>query len=274
MKKNVIRVISIVLLVSIIAACCLGFAGCSAKEKMFGRFRCYGHYLVQKGVKTIDSIQAKTKTWKLASGTETAQATKAGFASTKFTAEEAGDSNVKATPKAVVESIMTKYSGFTTTTIYYEVDSNANKAKEVSKTDEYLGDICESTLLENKLAPYAQMVANNIIAYDGLIDWMDERNAIFNNSPDKHVYPFSSPYSYWTDSNDNLVIQTHKYINIDANYTGGISCYYMQDSEIVYDSEGKLSLWQTSLGVAYASTAGTGKEGFIMTIQFDWTPKE
>ena len=272
MKKNLVRIICVALLVAILASCCFGFSACKAKDKMFGKFRCYGHYLIQKGVKTIDAVTAKAKTWKTAA--TNAQAMHAGFTSIGFTGEEAGESNVKPTPKDVVVSIMTKYSGFTTTTVYYEVDGSANKAKEVSKTDEYLGEICESTLLENKLTPYAQMVANNIIAYDGLIDWMEERNAEHNSSDKTHIFPFSTPYSYWVDENDNLVIQTHKYINIDANYTGGISCYYLQDSEIVYDKEGKLSLWQTSLGVAYASTAGTAKEGFIMTINFDWAEKE
>ena len=271
MKKNIIRIISVALLICVVSACCVGFSACKAQEVIFGRFRCYGHYLIQKGVRTIEAAEAKAKTWKnFVTSAETQDAI-------SFVVDDPASvstaTNVKSTPDEVVLSLQEKYRSFTTITTYYEVDSSSNKAVKVTKTDEYIGNNFYSTISNNTLTPYAQMVANNIIAYDGLIDWFEARNAEFDQLEKKEVYPFKQPYSYWLDENSNLVIQTHKFVDIDANYTGGISCYYLQDSEIVYDSEGKLTLWQTSLGVAYASTAGTSKEGFIMTIEVNWEEK-
>jgi hypothetical protein len=43
---------------------------------------------------------------------------------------------------------------------------------------------------------------------------------------------------------------------------------------MVYDEEGKLVKWQSSLGVYTATPSGTMKQGYILEMDFNWVVKE
>ena len=156
------------------------------------------------------------------------------------------------------------------TTKYYVESSDAMQNKE----DTLIGTDFKNMLENNQFVPFNQLVAKNVIIFDELIEYMEEQNKLFASSSAALIAPFRSIFSYHTDKAGNLVVQTRDFAEIPSSVGGGIGCSYRQDTEIVYDSEGKMTLWQTSLGLYSSSPQGTMQDGYILEMQVNWTEKK
>jgi len=273
MKKVFVKIVCVVLAIAL----CVGvLTACKPKPatvNYFGQFGCYGNYLIQNAVKSITAPEARQLIDKYG-----ANAVADGSASTVLTTEANSAFAVEEsapTPDAVVDSLITKYSGFWVTTKYYDANDELGLEGTLKeKRDEYVGGLFKSVLEENNLETFAQLVARNIIAYDGLIEWMEEQNSAFAASEAAKLAPFLNIYTYHTDDEGNLVIQVHSFRELNSKDLGGISANFRQDTEIVYDTEGKMVLWQTSLGISNASPTGTMRQGYILSLDLDWIEKE
>ena len=173
------------------------------------------------------------------------------------------------TPEEVVNDVLKNYAGCNVTTKYYTDGSDQMQ----TKSDKLTGLDFKSVLSQNLFTPFNQLVAKNIIVFDELIDYMEEQNAAFELSDEGLVAPFKSIFSYHEDANGNLIIQIRDYAEIASSVGGGIAASYRQDTEIIYDGEGKMTMWQTSLGLCSSTPQGTIKEGYILEMAVEWIEK-
>ena len=173
------------------------------------------------------------------------------------------------TPEEVVNDVLRNNAGCNVTTKYYVDGSDQMQ----TKSDKLTGLDFKSILSQNLFTPFNQLIAKNIIVFDDLIDYMEEQNAAFELSDEGLVAPFKSIFSYHEDANGNLIIQIRDYAEIASNVGGGIAASYRQDTEIIYDGEGKMTMWQTSLGLCSSTPQGTIKEGYILEMAVEWIEK-
>lgn len=173
------------------------------------------------------------------------------------------------TPEEVVNDVLRNYAGCNVTTKYYTDGSDQMQ----TKSDKLTGLDFKSILSQNLFTPFNQLVAKNIIVFDDLIDYMEEQNEEFALSDEGLVAPFKSIFSYHEDANGNLIIQIRDYAEIASSVGGGIAASYRQDTEIIYDGEGKMTMWQTSLGLCSSTPQGTIKEGYILEMAVEWIEK-
>lgn len=177
-----------------------------------------------------------------------------------------GDVTVDIKPcKEMIGVLKNKFGGVNVTTKYYVEDSDVQQVK----TDEVRGVDFVALVTENKFSPFNQLTARHLYAYEELIDFMDAENAKFDSSG----APFNAPFTYHVDSNGNFILQTHYFTGIASSVSGGISCYYQQDTEILYDAQNKISRWQSSLGVILSTPNGSVHQGYILEMEFDWIEK-
>lgn len=261
----------IVLIAFVIAFSAIGLTACKNKEELknengkysqFGEFSYKGKTLIDYAVKTISASEAKQI---LAAGRAEKNNVAVGLNANVALVASADNA-----PTAdIVNDILKNYAGCDITTKYY-VD---NKDDLQIKIDKLTGVDFKHVLEENRFTPFSQLVAKNVIVYDGLIDYMEEANAEFAASERGLVAPFKSVFSYHEDANGNLIIQIRDYAEIASSVGGGIGASYRQDTEIIYDSEGKMITWQTSLGLYSSTPQGTIKEGYILEMSVDWIEK-
>ena len=102
---------------------------------------------------------------------------------------------------------------------------------------------------------------------------MEEENIRFQNSDVGLIAPFKTIFSYHTGEEGNLIIQSRDFAEIASSVGGGVGCSYRQDTEIVYDMEGKMVLWQTSLGISTSAPQGTMRQGYILEMHVEWIEK-
>lgn len=165
----------------------------------------------------------------------------------------------------MINVLKNKFGGVNVKTKYYVEGSDVQQVK----TDEIKGDDFLAFVNENKFSPFNQLTARYLYAYEELIDFMSEENKKFDSSS----APFNAPFTYHVDSNGNFIIQTHYFTGIASSVSGGISCYYQQDTEILYDAQNKISRWQSSLGVILSTPNGSVHQGYILEMEFDWVEK-
>ena len=269
MKKVILIVLAIALILSTVICC----AACSkeAAEKAFGEFSYNGKYLKDYAKEAIDAKIAIeiTQNFNLSAPA----AAEANLSSAPLMGMSVNETPLESNSQEQLDQaqlILKKYAGCTVKTYYYVEDEEEKQVK----TDFITGSDFKYTLEENKFVAFNQLVAKNLIVFEALINQMEERNAAFHDDPENAKVPFKDIYTYHKDASGNLVIQTHNFAEIPASIAGGIGCSYRQDSEIVYDSEGKVVIWQTSLGIYSAAPAGTMKQGYILSMSFDWTEKQ
>lgn len=172
-------------------------------------------------------------------------------------------------PEEVVNNVLRNYAGCNVTTKYYIDGSDQMQ----TKSDTLTGLDFKSMLTQNLFTPFNQLVAKNIIVFDDLIDYMEGQNQEFALSDQGLVAPFKNIFSYHEDANSNLIIQTRDYAEIASSVGGGIAASYRQDTETIYDKEGKMTMWQTSLGLCSSTPQGTIKEGYILEMEVEWIEK-
>ena len=261
MKKFrvLVMIVALMLLFSL-SGCSFGANG---RNKQFGAFSYNGVSLVEYAVKQITAQQAK-EIVPLANSMPIASASVGTYSIRNQTTPE--DNTL---PNEVIKAILTNYSGCCITTKYYL----ENDDQLQSKTDKIVGTDFKNLLEQNQFAPFNQLVAKNIVVYDELIDYMEEENQLFQDSTSGLIAPFRTIFSYHTGEDGNLIIQTRDFAEIASSVGGGVGCSYRQDTEIVYDMEGKMILWQTSLGISTSAPQGTMRQGYILEMSVEWLDK-
>lgn len=261
MKKH----IKSALIIALAASQALAFCGCAEDPtkpitKMFGKFDYYGVYLTEYAVKAITYVEAKAKVLKNHVDSATVSSANA--------ARDTDNTQKRTVPPSeeLVNQLLARYSECKVTTTYYDNGETTPK----TKTNTYVGMELRNMIANNYVAPYAQMYATNIIAFDDLIDYMDEINATINASS---ALPFDNYYTYHLDSNNNFIVHASDFSEISSSTSGGISTTFRQDTEIVYGPTMVVSKWQTSLGLNIATPNGDISQGYILEMDFDWTVK-
>lgn len=255
MKKKLITLgLVIVMLMQVLL-----LASCGQGER-FGKFGYNGHYLTAFANKEITSAEAKDII-----GENYASTNKVVLLSDI----SAMDRDQPKPSDEFVDSLMAKYASVDVITKYYVTGQD----KQFVKEDKYLGTDFKNMIVDNQVVPFGQLVAKGIVVFDDLIDYMETRNALFI-AEKNHVAPFKNVFTYHTDPVGNIVIRTNDFREIPSSVGGGVGCAYLQNVEILYDDECKISKWQTSLGVYTATPEGTLQQGYIVEIEFKWNVKQ
>ena len=265
MKKNKILLLLLAFVMAVnLSACSSEENAVEIGELQFGTFGYNGAFLTDYAVNTITAERAK-EILPLSNNERTED-----IVSTMSLRNVIGSSTESsALPDEVVRSILTSYAGCYITTNYYL----ENSADVQSKTDKLVGTDFKSFLVDNQFTPFNQLIAKNVVAYDELIDYMEEENSRFQNSDVGLIAPFKTIFSYHTSEEGNLIIQSRDFAEIASSVGGGVGCSYRQDTEIVYDMEGKMVLWQTSLGISTSAPQGTMRQGYILKMHVEWIEK-
>ena len=126
-------------------------------------------------------------------------------------------------------------------------------------------------LQQNVYCVFGQMTIDYLLMDAPILDEMDQANAEFSSlsSP----VPFKEPYTYHRSATGNLVVQTHRFSELSSSEGGGIGSTFRQDCETLYDAEGKMSKWQSSLGLFISTPTGTTRQGYIFEASFSWDLK-
>lgn len=167
-------------------------------------------------------------------------------------------------------TVLYNYASLTATVKYYEDDKEAQQVRN----ELYQGTEFANLLDRNYYEPFGQMNVRYLYVDDTFIDHMEEENTTFIESGKNYVSPFKSRYTYHEDEHQQLIIQIHDFAELPASVGGGIGASFRQDSELVFDSEGKISIWQSSLGLYTTTPTGTVRQGYIFEAEFSWTEKE
>ena len=265
MKK--VKIISLLLILAMaFSLCACGNEEVTEQKEsvQFGTFGYNGAVLTDYAVNAITAEKAKD-ILPLSNNKETEE-----VASTMSLRNVIGSSTEDSVlPNEVVRSILTNYAGCYITTKYYLETSEDVQ----TKTDKLVGTDFKSFLIENQFTPFNQLIAKNVVAYDELIDYMEEENVRFQNSDVGLIAPFKTIFSYHTGEDGNLIIQSRDFAEIASSVGGGVGCSYRQDTEIVYDMEGKMVLWQTSLGISTSAPQSTMRQGYILEMHVEWIEK-
>lgn len=264
MKKLSVKILVVACVVCMVVCACL-LTACKKNTKYFGEFGYKGNRLKEYATRAITASEAKEIIPDTISASAQAQS------KVVFTSSTMGDLvQIESKPSAeMVDAVIKKYASCTITTKYYV----EGKEKLQTKEDTLRGTDLKNMLADNQFQPFNQLTAKCVLVYDDLIDYMEGCNEQFKASPEASIAPFIDIFTYHADSDGNLIVQTHDFAEIPASVGGGIGCSYRQDTEIVYDAEGKMTLWQTSLGVYTATPEGTMKDGYILEMNVEWTEK-
>ena len=262
MKKNKLFLLPLVISslgMATLTGCALfggnneGDVQASETNKQFGLFGHSGKYLPEYAVAQITLNEAKTLI-------------NLGPISEKTNKRAKMDLNEQ---DETVKKILNKYASLTVNVNYYV---EGMEEKQVRK-DFYQGTDFLSILSTNNYSPFAQMNVRFLFVDDGLLDGLEMENAAFHEDLTNLVSPFDNPYTYHKDSRDELIVQTHHFAELPSSQNGGIGATFRQDCEIKFDSEGKILLWESSLGLYTSTPTGTSLEGYIFEASFEWTSK-
>ncbi len=270
MKKTIYKRILCLLLVVVSFALVLLFSGCNKKDKLiitqFGEFGYHGKYLISFAQREVSSSDAQEILYHHNNNIITKN-------SKKLQIREPLSSSISELPPApssdLIDGVISNYSECITLTKYYEEGAE----EQLTKEDKFVGTELKMLLTKNEFVPYAQLVAKYILISPDIIAWMEAQNDIFRQSEEAKVYPFQNIYSYHTDENGNVVIHIRDFSEIPSSVTGGIATSHRQDTEILFDNQGKIRKWQTSLGLNYSTPTGIIKQGYILEIEFVWEGK-
>ena len=243
----------------ILAGCACAMASCSfsgddnnyspSRSNQFGDFDYKGHVLYEYAVKEITAQRAKS----LISIVPKTSTTR----------------SIHDDAEHMKNTILYNYACLTTVVKYFE---EGNESQQV-RSDMYQGTEFANLLDRNYYEPFGQMNVRYLYVDNLFIDNMEEENARFIEQGQNLVSPFKARYTYHEDSYQNLVIQIHDFAELPASVGGGIGSSFRQDSELVFDSEGKITVWQSSLGLYTTTPTGTVRQGYIFEAEFAWTAK-
>ena len=251
MKRKLLPFIGGLLLV-LSTTGCNGIFNSNKEGDHFGDFGYNGVFLKEYAIKQIDVNQAKelidiqrpVKTY-----------------SYKKRLNDYNDENIKI--------VLTKYASLKAVTKYYVSDREEQQVRK----DIYQGTDFKFLLETNHYEPFGQMSVKYIFVDDALLDGLERENAEYILSEEHYTSPFNEPYTYHTNELNQLIVQTHHFAELPASIGGGIGSTFRQDCELIFDSEGKILLWQSSLGLYTSTPTGTVKEGYVFEVEFEWIEK-
>ena len=168
-----------------------------------------------------------------------------------------------------VHAVLAKYASLVTTVKYYISDTDKQQVRQ----DIYQGTDFKYLLDVNHYEPFGQMSVRYLFVDDALLDDMEQANEDFKDSISYIITPFNEPYTYHTNEENKLILQTHSFAELPASTGGGIGSTFKQDCELIFDEEGKITFWQSSLGLYTSTPTGTVKEGYIFEVEFAWNAK-
>ena len=168
-----------------------------------------------------------------------------------------------------IHTVLAKYAFLTTTVKYYISDREEQQVRQ----DIYQGTDFKYLLENNHYEPFGQMSVKYLFVDDVLLDDMERQNAEYVATDSHLTTPFNEPYTYHTNEENKLIVQTHSFAELPASTCGGIGSTFRQDCELIFDEEGKIMFWQSSLGLYTSTPTGTVKEGYVFEVSFDWTSK-
>lgn len=218
----------------------------------FGLFSYNGIFLTEYAKEKIDVVRAKTLVDVKSENTSNKSMIK----------KEAYSSNT-------IDSLLENYSSLEITAKYY-VDDSSDLQERV---DLYMGTEFKNLLKTNSYSPFAQMTVHYVYVDDAILDYMEEVNTSFGSDPANYICPFSEPFTYHTDEDGKLILQTHSFAELPASVNGGIGASFREDCELIFDYQGKIRFWQSSLGLYTSTPTGTSKEGYIFEASFNWASK-
>ncbi len=246
--NKLIKLTGVLLAIATLAACDSGKA---KEDTTFGDFSYNGVFLKEYATKQITVEQAKT------------------LVDITLSNSDLHKREYEATLSSDVEIVLTKYASLVTTVKYYISD----RAEQQVRKDIYQGTDFKFLLETNHYEPFGQMSVKYLFVDDELLDDMEKQNQEFKESNKYIVTPFNEPYTYHTNEENNLIVQTHHFAELPASTGGGIGSTFRQDCELVFDKEGKITFWQSSLGLYTSTPTGTVKEGYIFEVEFEWVSK-
>lgn len=243
----------------------LGIAviGCTSEKEEhktelgnFGIFSYNGIYLKEYATEEISVVDAK-KLLNVEKVTKTNKTTTLGGA---YNPADSSEDTLR---------ILKGYASLRTSVKYYV----SGKDEEQVRTEIYSGEEFLAILEENRYIPFGQMTAKYLCMNDEILEEMEESNVKFREDISSITYPFNNPYTYHTNSKSELIVQTHNFVELPASINGGIGSFFRQDCELLFDEEGKIKLWQSSLGLYTSTPTGTVLQGYIFRVDFDWEVK-
>lgn len=263
--------VNIILAMILVFIACFG-CGCgknNSKNNTFGMFSYNGKFLTTYAKKEISADEAKNITQEQNRPIIGLSTNENSKSLELFSVNPSKPMDTPLPSNTLVDSVITEYASVEVLTKYYVTGIEDQQ----TKTDFLQGTDFKNIIEVNQFTPFSQLVAKGVIIFDELIDYMEEQNEIFANSDTAKIAPFKAIFSYHIDKSGNIVIQTRNFAEIPSSVGGGIGCSYRQDTEIIYDSENKLSKWQTSLGVFSATPKGTLMQGYILEVELNWNKK-
>lgn len=269
MKKILTSIVAALLLIG----CLLTATGCKKDPKRFGQFSYNDIWLYSFA--TTDISYARAKELVQSDEAPAIMYEKDGAAllascAMPISVNPADPMNTPLPSETLVDSVLSKYASVEIVTKYYVT----NEKDQQEKIDFLQGTDLKNMLRFNEYAPFGQLVTKGIIVFDELVDFMQAENDKFVENKQNTVAPFNTIFTYHTDDEGNVVIQTRDFAEIPSSVGGGVGCSYRQDTEQLYDSENKLVKWQTSLGVYTATPNGTLQQGYILEVEFHWNQKQ
>ena len=168
-----------------------------------------------------------------------------------------------------VNKVLSNYASLTTTVKYYVSDQEEQQVR----SDLYQGTDFKYLLETNHYEPFGQMNVRYVFVDQELLDETEEENIKFKESSQYLISPYNEPYTYHTNDENKLILQTHHFAELPASTGGGIGSTFRQDCELIFDEEGKITYWQSSLGLYTSTPTGTVKQGYIFEVNFEWTSK-
>ena len=256
MKKRLL----VIAACALIAVQCFLLAGCGA-EKVFGEFCVDGKYLKEYAVKGISFDELKDLIGKYERANNTVR-----NAENDEAGESVDASELPVRPEtsdALVNEIITTFGSVNINCKYF-----ADEAWQ-DKNYTLMGSDYNNMLKKNEYSPFNQLTAKNLVLSQEIIEYMEAENALF----DMTSAPYDKVYSYHVDKNNNVIIQQHNFVEIPSSVYGGVGCSFRQDIEAIYDAAGKITKWQTSLGIYSSMPDGTSKQGYTFEMDFDWILK-
>ena len=168
---------------------------------------------------------------------------------------------------STVGSIMSRFGSLYASVSYYVEEEEEQQVR----SEIFQGSDFQAILTRNVYVPFGQMSVEYLLIDSSILDHMEEDNAAFASS--SSAVPFKEPYTYHRSAEGNLVVQTHRYAELSTSNGGGIGASFRQDAEMLYDGEGKMVKWQSSLGLFTSTPSGTSRQGYIFEAQLQWILK-
>lgn len=275
--KRFFRVVA-VLLCAVTLLCTL--SACNKDNGYFGYFQQNGYRLHSFATKNITANDALNM---LSGGSKQAKVGSSSPVTPIVNSPKAlvsDDDEVERAKQEAIQIALAQSNRIVVTTQFFK-EGEDDMQKEVS---EQMGTTVSDFLNKDIINSAVGLSIRNLLLTTERIEQMEVENAEFKNSAESINALYNNLYTFHTDKQNHLIVQMHYFVEIPANTMGGgISCYYIQDTEIMYDiltssnlnkSIARISKWQTSLGVVISTAGDSIHEGFVYQVDVDWMSKD